>query len=271
MASGYFPPQQSSTYSSQPTPQLEYDVLHSQNLGQDQVLVTTIATFATLEDAQDAAQYTLSTVLDQYLMNGWSGYYCNDIDLALRGLITGLVNEHAYECLSEVCIIAKETALVPFQDHVTSTQEQWASSNQRAFSNVMVGEIRDYFRSKAAFRLSPFQPRAQDNFPQTRPLYPNRPDQFIPRPSAQYDQTMTFSTDYAHARSPTVVESSRTKRSQDLLKQRRCSKRSGTSKKTHRAKSSIGNILGGGDDISEPYQRRRHSSFDLTMLDKQFE
>ena len=38
--------------------------------------------------------------------------------------------------------------------------------------------------------------RATESFSRTRPLFPNRPDSFIPRPSAQYDQTMNFSASH---------------------------------------------------------------------------
>lgn len=93
-----------------PIPQVEYEVSHHQNCGQDRPLVTSIGTFPTLQDAQDFAQDVLGSMLNQYKSRGWSGYCCNDIDLEFRGLIARLVGEQEYEYLSEVQIHVREKA-----------------------------------------------------------------------------------------------------------------------------------------------------------------
>lgn len=170
-----------STYIPTHALQLEYEVLHFQNHGQDQISSTKVGIFATLEDAQHAAQVALRAALDHYLAKGWSGYYCNDIDLEMRGLITGLVSEQAYECLSEICIFAKES---------TQTNEYWNRAS--AHVDTVFSEISRRNRPRTAVRLPPPTQQVPADFSQTRPPYPNRPNMVVLRPNAQYDHIMSF-------------------------------------------------------------------------------
>ncbi|KAF1350415.1 hypothetical protein EJ07DRAFT_159561 [Lizonia empirigonia] len=214
-------------------PQLEYEVLHFQNHGQDQISSTKIGAFATLEDAQHTAQVALRAALDHYLARGWSGYYCNDIDLQTRGLITGLVSEQAYKCLSEICIFARES---------TQTNEQWNLASQ--YMDTVFSNISHHNRPRAAVRLPPLTQEVPADFSQTRPPYPNRPDLVVLRSNAQYDQVMSFKP--RRSASTTAGGVANPERPQQPSKPKR-----------------HGNTLGGGYDIGAPYLGRRHSSFEL--------
>ncbi|KAF2624143.1 hypothetical protein BU25DRAFT_413714 [Macroventuria anomochaeta] len=218
MASQHLTPYQPSTHSLTQTPQLEYEVSHHQDCGQDKLLVMKIGTFPTLQDAQDAAQTLLRSVLDCYISEGWSGYYCNDIDLEYKGLITGLVGEQEYECLSEVHIYAREKSYVPFQGQLDGIGELWKQESGRdpinasLISNKSHSDVNTLSATNRPTSSRPtnafMQPqkdtnsydrqthstRRTESFSQTLPLYPDRPSSFVPRPSAPYDQLMNFST-----------------------------------------------------------------------------
>ncbi|UPX15766.1 uncharacterized protein EKO05_0006205 [Ascochyta rabiei] len=136
MSSGHLTTYQPSTYDPTPPRQFNYEVLHFQNRGQNQIASTKIGTFASLQDAQHAAQDTLRSALEGCLAKGWIGYYCNDIDLEFRGLITGLVGEIDYACLSEVHIYAKARPYEPFQGQPASADEQWRALPSRQHSHT---------------------------------------------------------------------------------------------------------------------------------------
>ena len=241
MALQFLTPYQPSAHDSTQTLQLEYEVTHHQNCGQDQLLITRIGTFSSLQDAQDAAQDVLRSMLDDYISKGWSGYYCMDIDLDYIGLITGLIGAQNYECLSEI--------------HIHARERVYEYNNSYSEINT----------TSATGGLNP------DSFSQTRPQYPDRPLSFVPRSSAQYDQTMSFAT--RRDDNPTM-EQVATSHSQNESESDRHGRREHPYNHRQRypeTDSFVGNSLRGGYDIGEPYLGRRHSSIDLPSENKQFQ
>jgi hypothetical protein len=202
-------------------PQVEYELSHHQNCGQDQVLVTSVGTFATLQDAQDSAQHLLQTTLNQYMSRGWCGFYCNDIDLEFRGLISGLLSQDDYTYLSEIQIHAREKAHQVIQPHFDGV-EAWVSAtgNEPVDKNLGSNNPHSIYVALAPTEtLIPWRPgstsmqpqqessacgrrsRGTDSFSRTRPEYPSRPNFFIPRTSTQYDETMSLFAARGHSSS----------------------------------------------------------------------
>lgn len=195
---------------------VEYEVSHHQNRGQDQSLVTKIGTFSKLEEAQRAAQEALRSVLNCYIARGWTGYFCNVIDLEYRGLITGKVAPERFEALSEIHIDAFETIHRPRKVQMYHGDQKLGDD---AGYNSVPGSIQ---HPALPAPLSCSQPPAESStltshprpdfmllqtishsaptgaFSQTRLMFPNRPSNFIPHPSGQYDETMTLSVPQTH-------------------------------------------------------------------------
>ena len=203
----------------------EYEVSHHQNIGQAQVWITTVGLYPTLQLAELAAHNTLKSVLERYMAKGWTGYYCNRIDLEYRGLITGCVDNQQYESLSEVQINVREKLNKSFSAQLEGLGELWMQASGQDLMSANVGHDSSSYNhnhtpiatvrsplSQAhsnslqphehidSYDLQPFLThRATESFSRTRPLYPNRPESVIPYPSAQYGQTMNFSTPHSPA------------------------------------------------------------------------
>ena len=58
---------------------------HHQHFGQNQILITKIGLYPTLQNAQDATQGALNLALKQYIAKAWLAYYCSDIDMEYEG------------------------------------------------------------------------------------------------------------------------------------------------------------------------------------------
>jgi hypothetical protein len=194
------------------SPNLGYQVLHHRNCGHNGVSSLDIDTFITLQEAQRKAQDDLVSALHQYITNGWNGYYCNDIDLDMRGLVTRLVtidnangtSRQAYDWLSEVHIYAVErlNELFHSQLALVTEQQRLAPDSYRTSSNVDHNHRYGSNTSAAMTRLlptylsntihsSPLHPpqnepqpysmqNAPDSFAQTRSPWLSRPDLWTP-------------------------------------------------------------------------------------------
>ncbi|KAF3050522.1 hypothetical protein E8E11_009040 [Didymella keratinophila] len=218
-----------------PIPQAEYEVSHHQYCGQDRVLLTSVSTFPILHDAQDSAQDLLQTTLNQYMSRGWIGFYCNDIDLEHRGLIAGYLSEQEHVYLSEIQTHAREKADQTVQPHADGV-EAWVLATEH-----QPQEYSSYSEHT----------REMESFLRTRPQYPDRTDFFVPRPTAQYDETMGFSALQNHGANAYQALDA------DLTQQQ-------SSPRRH------ANALG-GVDIGSPYLGRRHSSIELKLGSKPFQ
>jgi hypothetical protein len=231
------------------TSEVEYEVSHHQNFGQNQILITKIGLYPTLQDAQDAAQDALRSALKQYISKGWLGYYCSDINLEYRGLITGRVGEQQCKYLSEIRIHVREKPYEPFSAQLAGVSEPWMQASGHDPVNASLGHGNSSYKhngiSVTAVKSHPShahnttlqsyghntlhdrQPflthRATESFSRTRPPYPNRPGLFVPSPSAQYDQTLSFFTH--HSTTVTMEEPVPTEPSRDESRPHRYGKR----------------------------------------------
>lgn len=147
-----------------------------------------VGIFPSLQIAQTAAQGILTAALDDYQSHGWSGNYFNHIDIVNRGLITGQTGPDEYLPLTGIRILAR---------HV-----QWHQSNPTEIHR----NYRDFYTEPNNVPLMVSQPpinvSSNDrylestiglaSFSPTRLQYPNRHNPFVPRPSAQYDETMSL-------------------------------------------------------------------------------
>lgn len=238
------------------TTQIEYEVSHHQNCGQDRLLITSLGLAATLGDAQRLAQGVLRRILGQYAARGWSGCYCSAIDLDFRGLVAGLAHDSQHVYLSEVQIHARHVAgrtvdagydgfgcdttpgtyaaLAP-----TATLTPWRPAPAYTYPQPQP----QLHPQASNARRRPRLPRKRNSFAQTRPPYPFRPARFTPRTSAPYDETTRFSPRHPSAPNKRVA-------ARPASAHRRANKRQ------------QGSSPGGAHGIGAPYLGRRHSSIE---------
>lgn len=202
----------------EPIPQVGYELSHRQYCGQGRIPVTSIGTFPTLRDAQDSTQDLLRTTLNQYRQKGWIGFYCNDINLEYRGLIAGYLSEKEHVYLSEIQLHAREKADHSVHSHLDGV-EAWVYATGNAPAYTSSGHNtshRTYVALAPTELLTQWRPastytppqqefssysghtRGMESFSRTRPHYPDWPNLFVPRASAQYDEIMGFSTSPEH-------------------------------------------------------------------------
>jgi hypothetical protein len=273
-------------YSKAPTPaiyetrtaqKLEYEVLHHRNWGYGQTSALRIGTFATLHEAQHRAQVVLRSALDWYRAYGWEGYYHNQIDLRMQGLITGRVHtvgsiyasEPVYEWLSEFHINAIDETFSIQRDSANRYRgpvpDNYSDPSDLEYDNtyniaVAANNVSPSSASPSTLdhiqtytHLDAQQPTSTQSavysFSQSRPSYPNRTITFIPRTNSAYDETMTFSPHQPTA--PSETEPADPREADEAVY--------------------LGNALGGGYDIGETYQGRRHSATDMPVDDASFQ
>lgn len=269
-------------YTASPNSDCNYEVLHYRNIGRNEISRLSIGFFATLQDAQRQAQEVLMVAVDDYRAIGWTGYYCNAVDLEMKGLITGVVtgpysnsiDGKVYDWLSEVHIYAWGEHQLALTGQSVATSNYYASSNVRYNNTQVNNAIPAWPWNSARYssnRLHPnsaYAPRhecargAPASFAhnQNHLPYPNQPDAFPPHPHSRYDNTIRFSPHHAVTR---VTEEPA---DAELLQGRRKPNRHGKHKRGCRRSMerdglmTTGNALGGGIDIGEVYQGRRHSS-----------
>lgn len=222
MASTCFNAPRSSAYNSTWTPQLDYEVVHYRNCGNDQICGVKTGRFTTLQEAQRNAKDTLMSAVNDYAAAGRHGFYHNEIDLVLRGLVTGGVTVHSangaseqvYECLSEVHIYAVKKPYEPFQSQMVliDGQRPLPSSNCHARStggyNTMYNAMIEPSSRYLSDTMHPSRPYptkfnsqawpdlyGNDNYNNprysnhTHPSHYNPPPYSTPNPSGTFSQT----------------------------------------------------------------------------------
>ncbi|KAJ8118082.1 hypothetical protein OPT61_g850 [Boeremia exigua] len=214
-----------------PQPHLEYEVTHHHYRGPHQIFVSRIGIFSTLRSAQRNAQEAFNSALNHYIAKGFTGYYCDDIDLDRRGLVTGLTGPDQYTPLSEIHIRVRAAVIEPVRYKSFGREKKTVGNHNN--TNQPTG-FRGSYNSTHNHTGTPVV-HGMPTFAQSCSPYTGRPADYTPRMSISFAETTTL---------PTFTETAAAEPGEEY----------------------VGNALGGGVGIGKAYVGRRHSAVEVREL-----